>query len=37
VANGGQNWNKKTIFWLFWAISPKRMGLMIWLGAFFKA
>jgi hypothetical protein len=25
----------KIVFWLFWTISPKRMGLMIWLGAFF--
>jgi hypothetical protein len=30
---------KKTIFWLFWTISPTRMGLMIWLrlGAYFQA
>jgi hypothetical protein len=28
---------KKTIFWLFWTISPKRMSLMIWLGAYFQA
>jgi hypothetical protein len=25
--------HKKTIFWLLWTISPKRMDLMIWLGA----
>jgi hypothetical protein len=28
---------KKTIFWLFWTISPKRMGLLIWLGIYFQA
>jgi hypothetical protein len=27
---------KKTIFWSFLTISPKKMGLMIWLGAFFQ-
>jgi hypothetical protein len=27
----------KTIFWLFWTIFPKRMGLMIWLGAYHQA
>jgi hypothetical protein len=27
---------KKTIFWLFWTISPTRMGILIWLGAFFQ-
>jgi hypothetical protein len=26
---------KKTVFWLVRAISPKRIGLMIWLAAFF--
>jgi hypothetical protein len=26
---------KKTVFWLVWTISPKRMGLIIWLGACF--
>jgi hypothetical protein len=28
---------KKSIFWLFWTISSKRMGLTIWLGAYFQA
>jgi hypothetical protein len=28
---------KKMIFWSFWTISPKKLGLMIWLGAFFQA
>jgi hypothetical protein len=28
---------KKTIFRLFWTISPTRMGLLIWLRAFFQA
>jgi hypothetical protein len=36
--NGQQQHEKNsTIFWLFWTISPKRMGLMIWLGAYFQA
>jgi hypothetical protein len=26
---------KKAIIWLFWVISPGKMGLMIWLGAYF--
>jgi hypothetical protein len=30
-----QNSIKITNFWLFWTISPTRMGLMIWLGAYF--
>jgi hypothetical protein len=25
----GQKQHKKTVFWLFWTISPERMGLMI--------
>jgi hypothetical protein len=29
--------HKKTIFWLFWTISPTKMGLLIWLGAYFQA
>jgi hypothetical protein len=29
--------HNKTIFWLFWTISLTRMGLMIWLGAYFQA
>jgi hypothetical protein len=29
--------HKKTIFWLFRTNSPKRMGLMIWLGPYFQA
>jgi hypothetical protein len=32
-----QNSMKKVVFWLFWIISPTRMGLMIWLGAYFEA
>jgi hypothetical protein len=32
-----QNTIKKTIFWLFRTISPTRMGLLIWLGAYFQA
>jgi hypothetical protein len=28
---------EKTIFWLFRTISPTRMGLLIWLGAYFQA
>jgi hypothetical protein len=31
-----QNSKKNTIFWLFWTISPTRMGLLIWLGSFFQ-
>jgi hypothetical protein len=27
--------DKKLVFWLSWTISPKRMGLVIWLGACF--
>jgi hypothetical protein len=27
----------KTIFWLFWTISLTRMGILIWLGAYFQA
>ena len=27
----------KNIFWLFWTISPLRMSLLIWLGAYFHA
>jgi hypothetical protein len=27
---------QKLIFWLFWTISPTRMGLLIWLGAYFQ-
>jgi hypothetical protein len=27
----------KTIFGLFWTISPTRMNLMIWLGTYFEA
>jgi hypothetical protein len=27
---------EKTIFRLFWTISPIRMGLMIWLGDYFQ-
>jgi hypothetical protein len=27
--------HKKSIFWLFWTISPTKMGQMIWLGAYF--
>jgi hypothetical protein len=29
--------HKKPFFWLFWFISPKIMGLMICLGAYFYA
>jgi hypothetical protein len=29
--------HKKTIFWLFRTISPTKMGLLIWLGAYFQA
>jgi hypothetical protein len=32
-----QNRIKKTIFWLFWTISPTRIGLLIRLGAYFQA
>jgi hypothetical protein len=32
-----QDSRKKTIFWLFWTISPTRMGLSIWLGAHLHA
>jgi hypothetical protein len=32
-----QNSIKRTILWLFWTISPTRMSLMIWLGAYFQA
>jgi hypothetical protein len=28
---------KKPVFWLFWTIFAKRMGLLIWLGAYFLA
>jgi hypothetical protein len=28
---------KKNISWLFWTISLRRMGQMIWLGAYFQA
>jgi hypothetical protein len=28
---------EKTIFWMFWTISPTRMGLLIWLRAYFQA
>jgi len=31
-----QNSSKKDIFWYFWTISPTRMGISIWLGAFFQ-
>ena len=31
-----QNSRKKDIFWYFWTISPTRMGILIWLGAFFQ-
>jgi hypothetical protein len=31
-----QNSIEKSFFWLFWTISPTRMGLMIWLGAYFE-
>ena len=31
-----QNSRKKYIFWYFWTISPTRMGILIWLGAFFQ-
>jgi hypothetical protein len=32
-----QNSIRKTIFWLFWTITPTRMGLLIWLRAYFLA
>jgi hypothetical protein len=27
--------SQKPVVWLFWTISPERMGGMIWLGAYF--
>jgi hypothetical protein len=32
-----ENSIKKTIFYLFWTISPARMDLLIWIGAYFQA
>jgi hypothetical protein len=34
---GAPKQHKETIFWLFWTISPTRLGLMIWLAAYFQA
>jgi hypothetical protein len=33
----GDKTNLKPVFWLFQTIFPKRMGLEIWLGAYFQA
>jgi hypothetical protein len=35
VIQNGQKQHYKPVFWLFWTISPKRMDLIIWLGAHF--
>jgi hypothetical protein len=35
--NGKKKPSIKNLFLLLWTISPERMGIMIWLGAYFLA